>query len=278
MKILIIFTILFAFYSWKSVSQAQPDVITDEEIDTMKIKDLRAFLKDRGTDCHGCAEKSDYVTSAKKAKHLPVVNERKEEPKQHQRKQQTDADEDDLMGNMDERLQKILREAKSEEGKVSFGSYWEEKAISICQKVRLERTGDLVSCSEYGSITSGIFRDMLKNMGSVLGKSDSQVLTISKQQPYLSAGERTLRKGYEALINPDNKGKELKPVVSKEISSWFLHTVMENPQSLYQGMDLDELMRTMKKDDKAGTPPIPPVPPKRPRAPPPRAPREKEEL
>jgi len=285
MKNLFILTILFAFYCWQGVCQPRPEIISDQEIENMKIKDLRTFLKDRGVECHGCAEKTDFVTSAKKVKYLPKTENiaHQEQLLKQKQKQQEEKEKDDDLGNMDERLQKILRDAKMDddkEPKVSFGTFWEEKAISLCQKIKTQKTGDVLSCSEYGAIASGILKDMLKNMGSVLGKTESQVLKISQKQPYLSAGERTLRKGYEAAINPSATGKDVKQIVSKEISSWFLHTVMENQQSLYQGMDLDELMKTMKNEEagKNGAPPVPPAHERRPRPPPAGGGRNRDEL
>lgn len=36
----------------------------------MRIKQLRNILADRGTDCRGCIEKSDFVARAKETEHL----------------------------------------------------------------------------------------------------------------------------------------------------------------------------------------------------------------
>ena len=43
-----------------------------EEFSKLPIKKLRQFLKDRGIECKGCAEKSDFVTMAFENKDLPV--------------------------------------------------------------------------------------------------------------------------------------------------------------------------------------------------------------
>lgn len=39
---------------------------------TMRIKELRAILEERGVECRGCAEKADYVERAAEVYHLPV--------------------------------------------------------------------------------------------------------------------------------------------------------------------------------------------------------------
>eukprot|EP00239_Pterosperma_sp_CCMP1384_P007715 CAMPEP_0197846946 /NCGR_PEP_ID=MMETSP1438-20131217/4732_1 /TAXON_ID=1461541 /ORGANISM="Pterosperma sp., Strain CCMP1384" /LENGTH=131 /DNA_ID=CAMNT_0043458737 /DNA_START=288 /DNA_END=683 /DNA_ORIENTATION=+ len=46
----------------------------------MRTKQLRTFLEERGVECKGCAEKSDFVQLCEESKDLPIIEvEAKEE-------------------------------------------------------------------------------------------------------------------------------------------------------------------------------------------------------
>jgi len=274
MRIIFIICILFLFYVRQGLSNDQEtNEISDGEISKMKIKDLRLFLADRGLECFGCAEKSDFVEMAKKNKHIPLIKQKQNDQDDSQNNNNNNNDNnnnnnnnnndnDNMPFDNDDNLNDILNEVKAdkEESKETIGKYWEKRAISQCQKAKnKDKNGSWLPCKEYGTIINGILRDMVKNMGSVLGKTEHQIVKISQKQPYLSAGDRALYKGYQSAMSTKKNSEEMRQAISKEISSWFLHTVMENPQSLYQGMDLDELLRTMKNQD---APPSPPPPPR----------------
>lgn len=72
---------------------------------TMKIKELKAILADRGQQCRGCAEKADYVAMAADVWSLPIVekpasgDETKEKPAEPDL---NDADQERIRRMMDE--------------------------------------------------------------------------------------------------------------------------------------------------------------------------------
>ena len=72
---------------------------------TMKIKELKAILADRGQECRGCAEKADYVAMAADVWSLPIVekpasgDETKEKPAEPDL---NDADQERIRRMMDE--------------------------------------------------------------------------------------------------------------------------------------------------------------------------------
>ena len=72
---------------------------------TMKIKELKAILADRGRECKGCAEKADYVAMAADVWSLPIVekpasgDETKEKPAEPDL---NDADQERIRRMMDE--------------------------------------------------------------------------------------------------------------------------------------------------------------------------------
>lgn len=65
--------------------------VTDEMIDKMSIKELKAFLGERNIDYSGCIEKSEMVDKAKQFKNKAPVNSSKpvasEPPKEHKNEQ-----------------------------------------------------------------------------------------------------------------------------------------------------------------------------------------------
>ena len=63
--------VLFLLSCSKGAMAAAPPTAAD--IKKMKIKDLKAFLEDRGQACKGCQEKSDFVDLAVKHINTPVV-------------------------------------------------------------------------------------------------------------------------------------------------------------------------------------------------------------
>merc|ERR1712054_651242 len=51
---------------------SEPALPTHDEIAKMRVKQLKSLLRERGQDCKGCAEKSDYVKQVQETIHLPV--------------------------------------------------------------------------------------------------------------------------------------------------------------------------------------------------------------
>lgn len=88
---------------------ATPQCRADEhempDFKTMKIKELKAILADRGRECRGCAEKADYVAMAADVWSLPIVekpasgDETKEKPAEPDL---NDADQERIRRMMDE--------------------------------------------------------------------------------------------------------------------------------------------------------------------------------
>lgn len=69
----------------------------------MRIKQLKKFLKDRGLECKGCAEKSDFVKMATENEDTPVVEVKKPfygEPKSEGGGFGGDSNIDELMAQM----------------------------------------------------------------------------------------------------------------------------------------------------------------------------------
>lgn len=65
----------------KALSKKNPDfcsirypIKTDADTDysKMRVKQLKAVLSDRGVDCNGCLEKSDYVKRCKETEHIEL--------------------------------------------------------------------------------------------------------------------------------------------------------------------------------------------------------------
>ncbi len=64
---------------------------TDEQIEKMRMKELKDFLQQRGFDCVGCAEKADWIQSVKQHRSAPVINNNNNNNKQ-QPQEETSSD------------------------------------------------------------------------------------------------------------------------------------------------------------------------------------------
>ena len=63
---------------------------TPPDFATLKISALRAILSERGLECRGCAEKTDFVEMARGNYHLPVVEKVVEQEPAKETKTQSD--------------------------------------------------------------------------------------------------------------------------------------------------------------------------------------------
>ena len=43
-----------------------------DDLDSMKVKDIKSLLEERGVKCNGCTEKADFVQKARESMNLPV--------------------------------------------------------------------------------------------------------------------------------------------------------------------------------------------------------------
>merc|ERR1711924_485447 len=58
----------------------KPTAYTEGDFKKMRVKQLRTFLHQRGVDCKGCTEKTEFVQKAMASTDLPLMEEEKEEP------------------------------------------------------------------------------------------------------------------------------------------------------------------------------------------------------
>ena len=81
------------------------DASIPESIDfsKMRIKQLKKFLHERGLECKGCAEKTDYVKMAMANEHAPLVEKKRpdKEPKSGGSSYGGDAKMEDLLAQME---------------------------------------------------------------------------------------------------------------------------------------------------------------------------------
>merc|ERR1712216_1102834 len=114
----------FALIALLATPQCRADEHEMPDFKTMKIKELKAILADRGRECRGCAEKADYVAMAADVWSLPIVekpasgDETKEKPATPDL---DDADQERIRRMMDE-MQNGPRPTAIRRGTPSFAN------------------------------------------------------------------------------------------------------------------------------------------------------------
>ncbi|GAX78722.1 hypothetical protein CEUSTIGMA_g6160.t1 [Chlamydomonas eustigma] len=54
------------------VSSSEDEQVVLPDFSKMRVKELNAFLEERGVTCNGCAEKSDLIKRVEETFHLPI--------------------------------------------------------------------------------------------------------------------------------------------------------------------------------------------------------------
>lgn len=201
------------------------EVLSEGDFKKMKIKELRAFLDDRGIECEGCAEKADFVRECTKNAAKPL----------HPSK------------------------VKS----VPKGSLWEAWATvagEVCEAAAAAKgAADDVkdtTCSAIKSATESVFMQYGKRTAGKLRKKPDALLKTSFGEIYQSAGKRMLNKlagfcfknqkkcrsssSIQALLEKDGAVKGVK------IIAFLTNVGIENTNPMYEALkdkslDKDEL-------------------------------------
>eukprot|EP00898_Chlorokybus_atmophyticus_P000416 jgi/Chlat1/1375/Chrsp119S01761 len=94
----------------------QQAVPTAEELAGMKVKELKAFLAERGVECRGCAEKADYVKLAQESLSLPVKEQQVTEEKTTSSSEVDDDDKGFEGAPSKEDIQLLINKFKEQSG------------------------------------------------------------------------------------------------------------------------------------------------------------------
>merc|ERR1719219_2893638 len=96
------FNFLFNFFIFFLISghadePSESEPAADIDCKKMRVKELKKFVKLKGKECRGCAEKHDFVQLCEESKGLPdvVVEEKK-----HEEKPKSDESIEDIMEKM----------------------------------------------------------------------------------------------------------------------------------------------------------------------------------
>lgn len=201
------------------------DVLTEGDFKKMKIKELRAFLDDRGVECSDCAEKADFVRECTKNAAKPL----------HPSK------------------------VKS----VPKGALWEawaNVAGEVCEAAADTKGASAETkanvCSAIKTATESVFMQYGKRTAGKLRKKPDALLKTSFGEIYQAAGKKMFTKlaGFcfknqkkcrssstiQALMETDNKVKGVKFI------SYLTNVGIENTNPMYEALkdkalDKDEL-------------------------------------
>ena len=112
---------------------AAEDSLEIPNFKTMKIKELKAILADRGKECKGCAEKADFVAMAADVWSLPVI-EKPAETEKPATPDLSDVDDERIKRMMDE-MQKTLARRRAKVGPLVIFTDMEYKVIDAKQEM-----------------------------------------------------------------------------------------------------------------------------------------------
>jgi hypothetical protein len=145
--------------------RAADATLTEADFKKMKIKDLKKFLDDRGADCKGCEEKSEFIREALKVAATPVQPSK----------------------------------VKTEIPKVPFWDAWATIAHEVCEQTAdIKKVADVDvktnTCNAIKTATDSVFMQYGKRTATKLRKKPEALLKTSFGEIYQSAGKKMFTK------------------------------------------------------------------------------------
>ena len=176
---------------------------TEQEIRNMKFRDLRTFLNKRGSNCHGCFEKSDWIEAAILVKDKEVIVE----------------------------VSKKENFTDSASGK-PFWENWSDSALKLAQ----ENGADEATATQIKIFAEDYFQQHGKSTAIKLGKSVNEILETSLKEPYHSAGRILLTSFIKQAMakNLNQTSNELATVFEKTLIPWITNVAIDNSNPMYE--------------------------------------------
>ncbi|KAK7198153.1 Degradation arginine-rich protein for mis-folding [Novymonas esmeraldas] len=193
--------------------------LTEADFKRMKVKDLRTFLSDRGLECAGCQEKSDFVRMAYQHRDANPVGSA----------------------------------TKREVPEKKFWEAWSDIAQQQCEKAVLRRRNDPVSepfssiCSTLRTAADSYLMQHGRNVANQLKKTPQHLLKTSFKDVYFEAGTRLFQILADyCLASPSSQSscQSLSSVLSVMDGSsganfkiWTTNVGIENTNPMYDIID-----------------------------------------
>lgn len=187
---------------------------TEKEVKKMKVKELKAFLGDRGVACEACTEKGDFVKK--------------------------------VVANLQTPLLPSKRKLKP---KGEFWEFWAALSKTICtdgatKKGKSAEDTDAM-CSSVGSAMDSFFMQHGKRTANKLKKKTANLLKTSVIEPYQGAARRLIAKLVDHCISKNGacsspskvtsllEGNKVKSV---DFQKWITNVGIENTNPMYEAL------------------------------------------
>ncbi|GET92625.1 hypothetical protein, conserved [Leishmania tarentolae] len=193
--------------------------LTKSDFNKMKIKDLRAFLQDRGLECAGCQEKSDFVRMAY----------------QHR--------DTNLAGSA------VKREIPNKK----FWEVWSDIAKNECQNAVKRRGSDAgtepfsIICDTIHSAVDSYLMQHGRRVANQLKKTPGDLLKTSFKDAYFEAGSRLFRMLADYCLGSPSLQKACQSLGSvmsamngssgADFQVWTTNVGIENTNPMYEIID-----------------------------------------
>ena len=195
---------------------AAAKLMTEADFKKMKIKELKAFLEERGITCKECQEKSEFVSMAVANAGKPTI---------------------------------ASVPSKKEVPKGALWEVWGGIASEKCAEAATKSSiGDASKdiCSAVATATESVFMQYGKRTASKLKKDPSALLKTSFAEPYHGAGRRLLGRVITHCFKPANRkacssASRVQPLmenakIEADFVSYLTNVGIENTNPMYEAL------------------------------------------
>jgi hypothetical protein len=241
---------------------ADESVPSDEAIRSMKIKELNAFLKERGLSCNAC-EKPEVVKMALENKHKPVLAVPRPEANSQDDKNKPDTDrpkpKPEPTGNSPKSDTKASKEPTPE----NMRALWAEKGSSICKSVS-KGNNDAI-CQIFEKAVGEVFHSYVSTAsGELLGGSPAELARKIYSPTHRPGANKALTTAIQSIMRDSVYDYEQQlNVLRRELAPWWLNIMLGKSAQMYDKDNIQELIREMEQKEKFKGRRPPPPPPRR---------------
>lgn len=193
-----IFTLSSLLLLFVLVVFAQGDV-TPPNFHTMKIKELKGFLKDRGVQCEGCVEKSDFVKKCLDSVTVPLTQSA-------QRSQIPTEPIDQTWGGISD---------------------------DVCKSV----TTNMDICSQLRGVVESTIFQFSRQYKRDLSVQPAHLAATSLKQPYFPVGKMIIRETLDWILKEGTRnGDQIRKVYEPKLKPWLRDVALENTNPMFEAL------------------------------------------
>lgn len=185
------------------------ETLTDADFKKMKIKQLKRFLLDRGVECHGCVEKSDFVRLAVQHAKTALKNPGGRIP--------------------------------SELPTDPLWDVWAKKADELCQRLLSTEQKENKFCNSLSNVVDSVVMKYAKRYQKELKVEKQQLMKYTLTEPYQEAGLKRIQKVIKWMGKTNTKSqKDIEGQLEEPLQSWLRDCSLQNINTMHDTLK-DEL-------------------------------------